>query len=211
MDLSVIGKFIQERRKAKKLTQVALSEILGVSEKTISKWESGRGFPDTTLMLPLCKALDITANELLSGKMLPTDQEYREIAEQNLITLNKIREKHAKQLLTIELLIIWFSISSLLLCCIIAKFINIPTIYKIFIVVFGFINCFIGCFVSLIIETKIGFYQCKHCKNKYIPTYNQVLWSMHISRTRYMKCPKCGKKSWCKKVINSDKELQKND
>ena len=74
MDLGIIGKFIQERRKAKKLTQVQLSEILEVSEKTISKWESGRGFPDTTLILPLCKVLDITANELLSGKLLPTDK-----------------------------------------------------------------------------------------------------------------------------------------
>ena len=212
MDLAIIGKFIQERRKEKKLTQVQLSEILRVSEKTISKWESGRGFPDTTLMLPLCKALDITANELLSGKLLPTDKEYREIAEQNLITLNKIREKHAKQLLTIELLIIWFSISSLFLCCILAKFINIYTIWKVFIVIFGFINCLIGCFVSLIIETKVGFYQCKLCQNKYIPTYKQMLWSMHMGRTRYMKCPKCGKKSWSKKVVsNNNMEINNND
>lgn len=210
MDLGVIGKFIQERRKEKKLTQVELSIILGVSEKTISKWEQGRGFPDTTLMLPLCNALGITANELLSAKLLPTDKEYKEIAEQNLITLNKIREKHAKQLLTIELIIIWFSISSLLLSCFLAKFINEHTIWKVFIIAFGLINCFIGCFVSFIIETKVGFYQCAHCHNKFIPTYNQSLWSMHMGRTKYMKCPKCSKKSWCKKII-SDKEIQKND
>jgi len=86
MDLKIIGKFIQEQRKSKNLTQVQLSQIIGVSEKTISKWECGNGFPDTTLILPLCKALDISANELLSGKRLETNN-YKDHAEDNLITL----------------------------------------------------------------------------------------------------------------------------
>ena len=68
MDLKVIGEFIKQQRKAKGLTQVELAEKLLVSEKTISKWECGNGFPDTSLILPLCKELDISANELLSGK-----------------------------------------------------------------------------------------------------------------------------------------------
>ena len=74
MDLIVTGKFIKEQRKAKGLTQLQLAEKIGVSEKTISKWECGNGFPDTTLMLPLCSALGISANELLSGKILSTDE-----------------------------------------------------------------------------------------------------------------------------------------
>ena len=53
MDLKITGEFIQECRKNKKLTQVQLAQKIGVSEKTISKWECGKGFPDTTLMLPL--------------------------------------------------------------------------------------------------------------------------------------------------------------
>ena len=86
MDLQIIGKFIKEQRKAKELTQLQLSEKLNVSEKTISKWECGNGFPDTSLMLPLCKELDISANELLSGKRLTTN-EYKQLAEDNLIKL----------------------------------------------------------------------------------------------------------------------------
>ena len=78
MDLSVTGKFISERRKEKGLTQVKLAEKLNVSEKTISKWECGKGFPDTTLILPLCEILENSANELLSAKLLPTDKEYRQ-------------------------------------------------------------------------------------------------------------------------------------
>ena len=207
MDLKVIGKFIQERRKAKNLTQLKLSKILEVSEKTVSKWENGRGFPDTTLMLPLCSALDITSNELLSGRLIPTDKEFREISEQNLINMTKIYERNTKLLLLTEWIIVSFSVIILLASCLIYKYINLPTTWKIIIVIFGLITAFFGCFFSLIIETKVGFYECKHCHNKYIPTFNQVLWSMHMGRTRYMKCPKCGKKTWNKKVISKDKEI----
>ena len=89
MDLSITGKFIAERRKEKGFTQVKLAEKLNVSEKTISKWECGNGFPDTTLILPLCEALEISANELLSAKLLPTEKEYKQQAEQNLIEMKK--------------------------------------------------------------------------------------------------------------------------
>ena len=58
MDLKQIGCLIKEQRKAKGLTQSQLAQKLCVSEKTISKWECGGGFPDASLMLPLCKALD---------------------------------------------------------------------------------------------------------------------------------------------------------
>ena len=88
MDLRISGKFIAEQRKAKGFTQIKLAEILHVSEKTISKWECGNGFPDTTLILPLCEALNISANELLSGKILARE-EYREKAEQNLMPNRK--------------------------------------------------------------------------------------------------------------------------
>ena len=104
MDLVKIGKFIQECRKAKNLTQVQLALKIGVSEKTISKWECGNGFPDATLMLPLSKELGITTNELLSGKILSSDKEYKNLAETNLINLKQTQEKTSKFLLTLELL-----------------------------------------------------------------------------------------------------------
>ena len=60
----------------------------------------------------------------------------------------------------------------------------------------------IMCFFALRIEQIAGYYKCRKCHHKYVPTYNNVLWAMHIGRTRYMKCPECGKKSWQKKVIS---------
>ncbi len=204
MDLSKNGKFIQDCRKAKKLTQSELAQKIFVSEKTISKWECGKGFPDTTLMLPLCEALSITANELLSGKLLPGDREYRETAEQNLIRLKNLQETNSKHLLTIEWILVWFSVIILLACTIIPSYVSMALVWKIVIIVFGCLNAFAGFYFSILIETKAGFYVCENCHNKYIPKYKQVLWAMHIGRTRYMKCPKCGKHTWNKKSTNSD-------
>ena len=70
MDQIKIGKFIAEERKAKKYTQRELADKLSISDKTISKWERGNGFPEVSLLLPLCNELEITVNELLSGERL---------------------------------------------------------------------------------------------------------------------------------------------
>ena len=82
MDQIKTGKFIAEERKNKKLTQRQLAEILNISDKTISKWETGNGFPEISLLQPLCRALDISVNELLSGERLSED-EYKKKAEEN--------------------------------------------------------------------------------------------------------------------------------
>ena len=66
----------------------------------------------------------------------------------------------------------------------------------------SFIIFFIGISFILKIETIAGYYECKKCNHKYIPKYNDVFWSMHLGRTRYLKCPKCNQKSWNKKVIS---------
>ena len=204
MDLKQTGLFIQEQRKIKKLTQVQLALKLNVSEKTISKWECGKGFPDTSLILPLCKELGISANELLSARKLPTEKEYKETAEKNLIVLKSQQQKNVKHLLLCEWALIWLGMVILLSCCIVSAYANIPTIYKVLLIVFGFINITISIIFSLIIETKAGFYKCSKCKHTFIPSYKQTVWSMHMGRTRYMKCPCCEKKSWCKKVISEE-------
>ena len=74
MDQIKTGKFIAEERKNKKLTQRQLADILNISDKTISKWETGNGFPEISLLQPLCQALDISVNELLSGERLSEDE-----------------------------------------------------------------------------------------------------------------------------------------
>lgn len=86
-----IGKFIAELRKEQGLTQQQLADSLGVSNKTISKWECGNGMPELSLILPLCEILGISINELLSGERLSVDG-YSKKAEENIISLMKEKE-----------------------------------------------------------------------------------------------------------------------
>ena len=75
---------------------------------------------------------------------------------------------------------------------------------RIVLIVLGLVHFIIGVNVCLKIEKDAGFYECGHCHHKYVPTYKQVLFAMHLGRTRYMKCPNCNKKSWSKKTINNE-------
>ena len=203
MDLAKIGKFIAERRKAIKLTQVQLAEKIMVSEKTISKWECGNGFPDTTLMLPLCEVLEISANELLCGKKL-SNEEYKNSAEKNIVALKSSNEKLSKMLLCVEWIVGIFSIIILLGCCIVASYVEMADIWRALLIVAGFVLTMLGVGFGIWIEKDAGFYECGNCHHKYIPTFSAVLWSPHFGRTRRMKCPKCGKRTWNKKVINGE-------
>ena len=84
MDQDKIGKFIAECRKQRKMTQNALAEKLGVTEKSISNWENGRNVPDLSLFKPLCNELHITINDLLSGEKIDKER-YQEKLEENIV------------------------------------------------------------------------------------------------------------------------------
>ena len=204
MDLKETGKFIQSLRKEKGLTQSALALKLGVSEKTISKWECGKGFPDTTLMLPLCDLLGISANELLSAKRIVDEKEYKESAEENLVTLKALQETNTKLLLSAEWPIIILSMVILLGACIVVSYVALATVWRVVILVSAFILLAFGLYFGILIETKAGYYECGNCHHHYVPSYKQVLWSMHMGRTRHMKCPRCGERSWQKKRIHGE-------
>lgn len=97
MDQIKIGKFIAEERKAKKYTQRELADKLSISDKTISKWERGNGFPEVSLLLPLCNELEITVNELLSGERLQA-MDYKKKAEENMVNLVREAQESKKKL-----------------------------------------------------------------------------------------------------------------
>ena len=93
MDRIKMGKFIQELRKAKKLTQQDLADKLGVTDKSIGNWENGRNIPDVSLFKPLCQILDITVNDLISGERIGEDR-YQEKLEENIVnTIEYSRER----------------------------------------------------------------------------------------------------------------------
>lgn len=203
MDQIKIGRFIQERRKMQNLTQMQLSEMLGITDRAISKWETGRALPDSSIMLELCEILKISVNDLLSGEVVSMDN-YNIESEKNLIDLVKKKEETDRRFLFIEWVVGCLSVFILLAMSIIAAYIDMPDYLRVIIVVSGLVPCLIGIFFALRIEQTAGYYECKKCGHRHVPTYNQVLWALHFGRTRYMKCPECNKWSWQKKVISKE-------
>ena len=96
MDQIKIGKFIADTRKEKNLTQRQLADALAISDKTVSKWECGKGLPEVSLMLPLCGILEITVNDLLTGARV-SELEYQKKAEENMMDLMKENEENKKK------------------------------------------------------------------------------------------------------------------
>ena len=207
MDLSKIGKFIAEQRKKQGMTQAALAEKLYITDRAVSKWETGKSMPDSSIMLDLCKTLNISVNDLLSGEVVTKMDNYNEKLEQNLLEMVKEKEKADRRLLTLEWVIGILSILVLLIPIMIASYVpNLEDWQRIIIVFSGVIPCFVGFFFAIKIEQVAGYYECKHCGHRYVPTFKAATFSMHMGRTRYMKCPKCGKKSWQKKEISKEEK-----
>lgn len=111
MNQEAIGKFIAVCRKEKGFTQMQLAEKLNITNRAVSKWETGKSCPDASIMLRLCDILGITVNELLSGERITMDN-YQKKAEENLIELQSKKEKAQKSLLRVELL--WLAVALLL-------------------------------------------------------------------------------------------------
>ena len=96
MDQVRIGRFIADERKKKGWTQKQLAEKLNISDKTVSKWECGNGFPEVSLLLPLCDELGINVNDLLSGEVV-SGEDYQKKAENNMVEMIQEKETNRKQ------------------------------------------------------------------------------------------------------------------
>ena len=203
MDLIKIGNFIAQRRKQNQLTQAQLAEKLGITDRAVSKWETGRALPDSSIMLALCDVLGITVNDLLSGEDVTMDN-YNKEMESKLLELVRQKQQADKRLLAAEVVIGITATVVLLALIFTAAFVQMEIWLRITLVVLGFALFLAGCFYALRFEQVAGFYWCKECGNKYVPTYKAVTKAPHMARTRYMKCPQCGKKSWQTKVLTKE-------
>ncbi len=201
MDLIKIGKFISTKRKEKNLTQSELAENLGISDRAVSKWENGVCLPDAGNMSLLCQILGISINDLFCGEVVDTSESERKL-ESNLLEMAKLKEEKDKLLLLLE--IVFGLIHSVLFFAIIliVSYLSMSGKIRLAIIIADVLLFLVTAFFMLGIEQKAGFYECKKCGHKYIPSYKSVFFAMHAGRTRYMKCPECGKTSWQKKVLN---------
>ena len=206
MDQIKIGRFIASCRKEQGLTQANIAEKLGISDRAVSKWETGKSLPDSGIMLELCELLKINVNELLSGERIMAESYNRKV-EENIIALRQEIEEKNRQMLQLEYLVSVPGIVAGLAMCFVASFAEMPTWLRLTIIIFALLMIFTVAFVAVGIEQKAGYYECQECHHRYVPTYWQTNLAMHRGRTRYMKCPKCGRSSWQKKVLTKeDKE-----
>ena len=195
-----IGKFIKAVRKEKNLTQREIAEKLNISEKTVSKWETGNGLPEVGLMLPLCELLQISVNELLSGERLD-EKRYFEKAEQNIMTLMEEKAEAKKKLIMAVIVAVTTLLAGLTIC-LLAKFVEMETWLRIILAIVGVVIILAGIGVACVLERDAGVYECKHCGERFVPTMKAYLFAPHMLTSRKLKCPKCGKKSYCKKRLN---------
>lgn len=203
MNQQKVGGFIAERRKLKGLTQAQLAEKLGITDRAVSKWETGRSLPDSSIMLEVCELLEISVNELLSGEVIEMTN-YSEKAEENLLEMKKQKEETDKRLLRIEIAIGLLISVVFFVLIFIASFAEMEDWLRITLIIIGFIPFAIMIPFLIRIEQTAGYYECQKCGHRYVPKYSSVLFAMHLNRTRFMKCPECGKYSWQKKVISKD-------
>ncbi|MBR3588350.1 MAG: helix-turn-helix domain-containing protein [Clostridia bacterium] len=204
MDQVKIGRFIAECRKNVRLTQKQLAEKLNITDRAVSKWETGKALPDSSIMLELCRILGITVNDLLSGEVISMENS-NQVNEQLLIEMSKEIERKNKTVWTSMWVIMGVSIIGLLAGLAIAAFIIPEGIWQLIAIIGLCVVFLIPCFYALKLEVSVGAYKCKNCGYEIVPTYTQALNAMHMGTTRYLKCPECKKRSWCKKVLNKDK------
>ena len=171
MDQIKTGKFIADERKKKGYTQRQLAEQLGISDKTISKWERGNGFPEISLLLPLCNELDLSVNELLTGERI-SETEYREKAEENMVNLVKEAQESKKK--------DWMRIA---------------------LIAVGIVVIVIGIAIACILDRDAGAYECPECKTRFVPEMGAYVMGPHTLTRRKLVCPHCGAHRYCKKVL----------
>lgn len=203
MDQVKIGKFIAQCRKEKSLTQMQLAEKLEITDRAVSKWETGRAMPDSSIMLPLCEILGISVNDLLSGERVVMENHNKE-TQKIILEMVKEKEKSDKKLLSIEVFIGVLCMIIFFALIIVASVAPMEEWLRTVLILIGMAPITIACPFMLKIEQTAGYYECQKCGNRYVPTYKSVNLAPHMGRTRYMKCPECHKKSWQKKVLRKD-------
>ena len=178
MDQIKIGKFIAETRKGKNITQKQLADKLSISDKTVSKWECGKGLPDVSIMLELCEELNITVNDLLTGEIV-SEIDYQNKAEENMMNLMKENQENKKRMI---LSVICAVITIIATCSLV-------------------ITAATGIGAAAELEVKAGYYECPHCKALFVPTMSEYVKGYHTLTKRRLTCHECGKTSMCKHRI----------
>ena len=196
MDQARIGRFIAERRKALGLTQRRLAEQLAVSDKAVSKWETGRGLPDVLLMPPLCAALGITVNDLLSGERVG-EGDYRKKAEENMMELMRENAENRQRLLQS---IACGGVTVVAVCALVAlaAFLPLPALARVALLLLAMATAVVGIWAAATLDARAGWFECPHCKELFAPAMADYVKGLHTFTRRRLTCPHCGQTGMCR-------------
>lgn len=194
-----IGKFIAKERKEKNLTQRQLAEKLNISDKTVSKWECGKGLPEVTFMLPLCEILEISVNELLSGERV-SEEDYRKKAEENMMNLVREKEESKKKMI-LSAVVAGMSILAAVPLILVAGTLEMPAATRIALIAVATAVIVIGIIVACVLDRDAGAFECPECQTRFVPEMSAYIMGPHTITKRQLKCPHCGKTKYCKKVL----------
>ena len=199
MDQIKIGKFIAEERKAKKYTQRELADKLSISDKTISKWERGNGFPEVSLLLPLCNELEITVNELLSGERLQA-MDYKKKAEENMVNLVKEAQESKKKIIMSAMVSVLVIVAAVPLFVVAGMF-EMQVWTRVLLMGIGFVIMVMGIAIACVLDREAGAFECPECKERFVPDMKSYVMGPHTITKRKLTCPKCGCRKYCKHVL----------
>lgn len=196
MDQIQIGKFIAKTRRLQNLTQRQLADALSVSDKTVSKWECGKGLPEVSLMLPLCELLHITVNDLLSGETVSAP-DYQKRAEQNLMDLIQENAENKKRMV-LSVICGLITIIAVVALVVIAAYLAMPVAARVALLVLAVLTAVAGIGAAVALEVRAGYYECPHCKAHFVPTIRAYVKGAHTLTRRKLICPECGRSGMCR-------------
>lgn len=199
MDQIKIGRFIAQERKQKNYTQRQLADRLGISDKTISKWERGNGFPEVSLLLPLCEELDISVNELLTGELV-SDTEYRKKAEENMVNLVKETQESKKKII-LSALVAGLVILAATPLFVVSGAVPMENWLRILLIIIGMVVIVVGIGIACVLDREAGSFECPECKERFVPKMGEYIMGPHTLTKRKLKCPNCGAYKYCRKVL----------
>ena len=205
MDQAKIGRFIAECRRGVGLTQMQLAEKLNITDRAVSKWETGRAMPDSSIMIELCQILKISVNDLLSGETISMDNYNKEL-ENHLLEVVKQKEASDKRLLQAEILIGIFAVLPIVASVIVVLTLSLEEWVGLTVILCSLIPLLVALPFLIRIEQVAGYYECSACGHRYVPPYKSIFMAKHIGRKRKLKCPNCQKKCWHSKVIKKDEK-----
>ena len=172
---------------------------MNVTDRAISKWETGKAMPDSGIMPKLCNILGINVNELLCGEKIDIEQKEEQLNEL-IFQMATNEERYHKRLLYAAGIIVVTSLVALI-CLITLISLLIPECgFQDFMIMMSVILFIIPCIIALKYKVETGYYECKNCQHMFVPNYKEIILLMQTPTRRLLKCTKCGKWTWCKKL-----------